>query len=341
MKIAIHHTEGDFFSKQWINYCIEKELDYILVDAYNSNIIENLENIDIFLWHHSNYDYRDAIFAKQLLFSLVKKGIKVFPNFDTNWHFDDKVGQKYLLESIKAPLIPSYVFYSKREALEWIETTSLPKVFKLRGGSGSSNVKLIRTKKQARKIINKAFGRGFAQFDRLTHLIYRIDNFKSGKEGFNAVIKGIIRLFIGTNYSNAYPREKGYVYFQDFIENNEFDTRVVVISGKFAAAERRFVRKGDFRASGSGNFSYDDINLDIIKCAFEVANTLNLQSVAFDFVLDKDNKPLIVEISYGFGTKGISKVPGYWDSSLQYYEDTFKPEYLILSNLITDFAKNA
>src|SRR5690606_28573686 len=116
MRIAIHHTEGEFFSKQWINYCIEKKLDYILVDAYSSNIVDELESIDIFLWHHSNYDYRDAIFAKQLLYSLAKKGIKVFPNFDTNWHFDDKVGQKYLLESIKAPLIPSYVFYSKREA---------------------------------------------------------------------------------------------------------------------------------------------------------------------------------------------------------------------------------
>ncbi len=74
---------------------------------------------------------RDILFAKQLLFSLEQSGIIVFPDFNTGWHFDDKVGQKYLLETIDAPLVPSYVFYSKKEALEWDEQTNFPKVFKL------------------------------------------------------------------------------------------------------------------------------------------------------------------------------------------------------------------
>lgn len=337
MNIAIHHTEGDFFSKYWIKYCEENNISYKLVNAYSNTIINDLENFNIFLWHHSNYDYRDALFAKQLLFSLAKKGIKVFPDFKTNWHFDDKVGQKYLLEAIKAPLIKSYVFYTKKEALEWLDSTSLPKVFKLRGGSGSSNVKLITTRKQGKKIINKAFGAGFEQFDRLTHLQYRFDHFKSGKENFIAVLKGLVRLFIGSEYSNSSPREKGYVYFQDFIPQNNFDTRVVVINGKFAAAERRFVRKGDFRASGSGNFSYEGINLNIIKCAFEVSKKLDVQSVAFDFVLDTNNKPLIVEISYGFGTKGIRGVPGYWDDKMNWYNDEFKPEEFIMEAVVQDY----
>jgi hypothetical protein len=37
-----------------------------------------------------------------------------------------------------------------------------------------------------------------------------------------------------------------------------------------------------------------------------------LQSVAYDFVLDENSKPLIVEMSYGFGTEGIGNAPGSW-----------------------------
>ena len=335
MKIAIHHSEGDFFSKHWIAYCEENKLNYILVNAYSNNIIKDLDDIDLFLWHHSNYDHRDALFAKQLLFSLVKKGIRVFPDFNTNWHFDDKVGQKYLLEAINVPLIPSYVFYTKKEALQWVSETDFPKVFKLRGGSGSSNVKLIRSKDDAKKIINKAFGSGFEQFDRITHLKYRIGNFKSGKEGFSAVIKGLIRLFIGSKYSNNSPREKGYVYFQDFIPNNDSDIRVIVIGDK-AFAIKRMVRKNDFRASGSGHLVYskESINIECIKIAFDVNKKLGSQCTAFDFVFDHNNSPKIVEISYGFVPSAYEKCSGYWDENLNWYNHSYNPSKWIIENLL-------
>ncbi|MDZ7775701.1 MAG: hypothetical protein U5L09_08955 [Bacteroidales bacterium] len=104
------------------------------------------------------------------MFSVQQSGKKAFPDFNTSWHFDDKVGQKYLLESIGAPIVPSYVFYSKKEALDWAHNTTFPKVFKLRGGAGSSNVKLIEKRKQAVKVINKAFGKGFPQYNKWDQL---------------------------------------------------------------------------------------------------------------------------------------------------------------------------
>ena len=217
MKIAIHDSkEKHFFSDRWIEYCSRNNIPFKVVNAYDNDIINQLNDCDIFMWHHSNYDYRDALFAKQLIYSLETIGIKVFPDFNTTWHFDDKVGQKYLLEAIDAPLVPSYVFYNKKDARKWIESTSFPKVFKLRGGSGSSNVQLVENKHKAKKLIKKAFGKGFSQFDKFNHLKFRYKNFKSGKESFVGVLKGIVRLFIGNKYSNMVPKEKGYVYFQDF-----------------------------------------------------------------------------------------------------------------------------
>ena len=237
-------------------------------------------------------------------------------------------------------MVPSYVFYDKQEALDWARTTSYPKVFKLKGGAGAANVKLVKTEKKAKQLINKAFGRGFPQFDRFTGLNERLRKYREKQGGIIDVAKGIGRVFISHDFSKQQSRERGYIYFQDFIPNNKYDTRVVVIDVKYAAAEKRFVRKNDFRASGSGDFSYENINSEVIKIGVEVANKLNLQSIAFDFVLDKNQKPLIVEISYGFGTSGISNVSGYWDSQLNWHEGSFKPEEWMLTHLLKSIKNN-
>lgn len=321
MKIAIHDRKGSF-SEGWIKYCRENSIDYKIVNAYDSNIIKQINDCDAFMWHCHHANYKDSLFAKQLLFSLQQSGKKVFPDFNSVWHFDDKVGQKYLLESIGAPLVPSYVFYSKKEALDWVGGTSFPKVFKLRGGAGATNVKLVQSKRQAMRLVNKAFGRGFSQFNRWNNFKERIRKFKLGKESISGLCKGVGRLIITTEFDKMHSREKGYVYFQDFIPNNNSDTRIVVIGNK-ALGERRFVRKNDFRASGSGEFSYENISTDAVEVAFEISKRLNLQSVAFDFIFDSNQNPLIVEMSYGFGTSGIKNSPGYWDNNMNWHEDNF------------------
>src|SRR5690606_21537992 len=121
------------------NYCKENNISYKIVDVYKSDIISQLEDCTGLMWHFHQGNPKDILFAKQLIFSLQQAGKKVFPDFNTAWHFDDKVGQKYLFESLKIPHVPSFVFYDKREALEWASSTNYPLVFKLRGGAGSAN----------------------------------------------------------------------------------------------------------------------------------------------------------------------------------------------------------
>ena len=94
MRLAIHHREGSY-SNQWIPYCQINEIPFKIVNCYSINIIQDVKDCDALLWHHHHGDYRDVLFAKQLIFSLEQSGIKVFPNYYASWHFDDKVGQKY------------------------------------------------------------------------------------------------------------------------------------------------------------------------------------------------------------------------------------------------------
>ena len=337
MKIAIHHRPASF-SDRWIAYCEKQGIDYKLVNAFDSDIIQQVSDCDVFMWHHHHGQFKDVLTAKRILFALEHAGVKVFPDFKTGWHFDDKVAQKYLLEAIGAPLVPSYVFYDKQEALQWANTTSYPKVFKLKGGAGSANVKLVKTYKEAKRLINKAFGKGFAQYDRFGAFKERLRKVKEGKAGLLEILKGIGRLFITTEFAKQQPPERGYAYFQDFIPNNDSDTRVVVIGGKFAAAEKRMVRKDDFRASGSGEFSYTDINIDFIEKALKISKKLKLLSAAFDFIQSENGEPLIVELSYGFGTAGIEASPGYWDAELNWHEGKFNPQEWMLQALIKPHA---
>lgn len=324
MKIAIQKGSG--FDQRWIAYCEKNNISYKMVDCYASDIIDQMMDCDVLMWHHHHASPRDVKFAKALLFSLEQAGKKVFPNFNTAWHFDDKVGQKYLLEAIQAPLVPSYVFYDKHSALKWLEETQLPKVFKLRGGAGSSNVKLVQSKKQAVTLINRCFGKGFPQYDKWENLKERFSKFKQGKSSFTNLIKGILRLIHTTPFARMVGNEKGYAYFQEFVPNNDFDIRIVAIDNK-AFALKRLVRKGDFRASGSGHIVYDHTQIDIrcVEIALVTNRKLNAQCLAYDFVFDEKNNPLIVEISYGFAAEAYDSCEGYWDSELNWHEGKFNP----------------
>lgn len=335
IKIGIHHRPGSF-SDQWIEYCVEKNLDYKIVNAFQDDIIDQLEGCNLFMWHYHHKHIKDSLTAKRILFSLEHAGIKVFPNFNTAWHFDDKVAQKYLLESINAPLVRSYIFYDKKEALDWSRNTAFPKVFKLKGGAGASNVQLVKSRVHAKKLINKSFGRGFSQFNRVENLRNRFKKYRSGQDTALGVIKAIARVFISTEYARKKELDKGYAYFQDFIPSNDFDIRIIVI-GDRAYGLKRLVRDNDFRASGSGKLEYNhnEIDLRCIEVAFKINKKLKTQSIAFDFIFDEKNNPLIVEISYGFAPDAYDKCPGFWDKDCNFIEGSFNPQYWMIENLIS------
>jgi glutathione synthase/RimK-type ligase-like ATP-grasp enzyme len=313
----------------------QEKINYKIVNAFDSDIITNVKDCDALMWHHHHAEFKDVLTAKRILFALEHAGIKVFPDFNTGWHFDDKVAQKYLLEAIDAPLVPSFVFYDKQKALDWVNTTTFPKVFKLKGGAGSANVKLVRTKNECIKLVEKAFGKGFKQFDSWGHLKEVIEKFKNNKVTFKNVVGAIYRLFVSTEFAKDMPREMGYAYFQEFIPNNDSDIRVIVV-GKRAFALKRMVRKGDFRASGSGNIIYDKNQIDqrCIMIAFKMNKKIKSQSIAYDFVFDENNSPLIVEISYGYAISAYDECEGYWDSELNWFRGTFNPQWWMVENLI-------
>lgn len=333
MKIGIHNTKVAF-GKRWRIFCEEKGVPCKEVDCYRSDISSQLSDCDALMWHFHQGNPKDILFAKQLLYSFETAGKRVFPNFYTMWHFDDKVGQKYLLEAINAPLVTSWVFYDKHDAEKWAENTSYPVVFKLRGGAGSVNVSLVATKERALKLIRKAFGNGYSQYLAWQNLNERVRKYRLGKTDMLDVFKGVIRLALPPKHALVAGKERGYVYFQKFIPDNDYDIRVIVIGNK-AFAIKRMVRQNDFRASGSGHILYEKkhFDQDTIRLAFSLAEKLKSQCSAFDFVYE-NGSPLVVEVSYGFVPEGYDPCPGYWDKNMAWHEGRFNPYGWMVENLI-------
>ena len=151
------------------------------------------------------------------------------------------------------------------------------------------------------------------------------------------LVKAFGGLIVKSKYGRMQHNEKGYIYFQDFIENDGFDLRVVLV-GERAFGLKRLVRKNDFRASGSGNIIYDKDQIDqgCIKAAFEANKLLKSQCIAFDFVLDKANNPFIVEISFGYAADAYKACEGYWTEDLQFHPGSFNPQAWMLDNIIKE-----
>ena len=135
-------------------------------------------------------------------------------------------------------------------------------------------------------------------------------------------------------------RERGYLYFQDFIPDNQFDTRVTVI-GNRAFGYIRKVRPNDFRASGSGDIDYYPRNIrsECVQIAFEVTQKLGSQSMAFDFVLESDGRPMIVEVSYGYVPDFVYNCEGHWDHKLNWHPGHVWPQDAILVDVMETISR--
>lgn len=334
--IAIHKNNSkDLFHYRWIAYCEQNSIAYKLVDCYASDIIDQLQDCSGLMWHFHQADPKDIIMAQSLLFALEQAGKKVFPDFNTAWHFDDKVGQKYLLEALQIDLVPTWTFYDTKSALQWAKKSSFPKVFKLRGGAGSQNVQLVKSQSEAVYLIKKAFKKGFATYDAWGSLKERIRKWRLGKTDLKDVLKGMIRLLKKPNYAKVLGRERNYLYFQEFIPNNDSDIRIVIVDNK-AFGIKRMNREGDFRASGSGFILYEKEHIDerIVAAAFDCHKKLNAQCIAYDFVMNQHKQPVLIEISYGFANAGYDACVGYWDEQLNWYEGSFDPYGWMVQSMI-------
>jgi glutathione synthase/RimK-type ligase-like ATP-grasp enzyme len=331
--IAIHNSQSGFHPR-WVDYCQTHNIPHKVVDGLANDIIDQLRGCDAFMWHYSHEVASDLRIAPVVLHAAEQMGLITFPDYPTRVTFNDKVAQKYLLEAMNLPLIQSWVFNDQTSAMEWIETATFPKVFKLAGGAGSENVRLVRSASEARKLCRKMFSSGITtrptSVANIARDLRKARNTSKLMTKLGRAHKTLLRIW---RAKRSLPRHINYVYFQEFIPNADHDTRIVVLGSDRAIGLQRFPVEGDFRCSGSGTIGYDidKIDPECVRMAFDIQRALKTQAVALDFVRTPEGKQVVVETSYGFSTGPYDFCQGYWDKDIVHHSQRdWHPEQAIL-----------
>ncbi len=337
MIVGIHNTwtrKPDYISDVYRQILSANNIEYIDLDSSSSDFLEKLQRADFFIyrWAHTDFHHQHA----SALIPVTERfyGKRCFPDWNTCWHYDDKIKQSLMLQAEGFPCCGFRVFWDKAEAEQWARSYSdYPVVFKLKAGSGSMNVRLIENRDAALRLIRKSFNRGFApDFHGVMNTLktFNYNFYKTGRD----IAKSLWLRYLSGRLNPYWVRQRNYFYIQEYCPGNDYDTRVQ-ITGKRAYAFVRYNRPGDFRASGSNRWSLDHEKIDpeFIRIAFEVSRTFRFQSMAYDFIYDSKKNPRIVEMSYCFGDFPEFST-GYWDESLTWHEGRFLPQYFELVDLL-------
>lgn len=322
MKIAVHVNEDELFDKKWITFLERKDIEVIRINIFSKDALDKIKVCDGLMWHFRHIPSDKQLANKILPVIEEVLNIPVWPNFNSRWHFDEKIAQHYLLSALQVPSVKSWVFWNYDEAAQFIEDEAqFPLVFKLSVGAGAANVVKVSSKDEAELLITKMFNEGIFP--------YSINEY-SQKSKLVSRIRNSCKYVIGKKnipLPQYYEIQKGYVYFQSFLEGNDYDIRITVIGDRIFGFIR-YNRKDDFRASGSGNIDVnpDNIPIETIKIAYNVSKSNGFQSMAYDFLKDKNGMYVINEMSYGYVDVAIYDCPGYWDPYMNWHKGHIWPE---------------
>lgn len=326
------------YSEKYREVLTKNRIPFITIDPNSDALLDELKGCSHLLFRHSMGDTDFSIYDAIFIIAHDVYNIKCYPNFETYWPHENKIKEYYLLKSHNFPIIDSRVFWNYENASAFLSSTQFPIVAKLPKGASSSNVVIVNSIVDGNKIINQIFNKGVdAKGLRIRSSLSSLSKMGIIKYTRAWLRSQLINLGLLKD-KTEYPEwqiQKDSIIFQKFLDNNSFDTRVTVI-GNRAFAFRRFVRKNDFRASGSGNFNMDKEFIDIrcIEIAFEISKKLNFNTMAYDFLYDENKNPWINEISYGFIDWVVQKCPGYWDEKLGWHPGNFSPQQCQLEDFL-------
>ena len=319
---------GDASSPFWASLLESAGFEIRWVDVYRADILSQIDGCDALMWRWAHWGGMHQI-ARRLLPVAEQLGLVVYPDYRTWWHYDDKISQAYLLHALGIPSPNTFVFFTELEALEWLRQTSFPVVFKLFAGASSANVRLVRDQHEGHTWVRRLFGPGVTNPVPSDGVPLRRWPWKiRAKVAARAILKGLHPVPERGRYEEIH---RDYALFQEFLPNNDFDTRITVI-GDQAYAFRRWNREGDFRASGSGDIDYDPDPIDFrfVELGFRVADATGSQSCAVDG-LYRDGEPVIAEISYTYNTWCLHQCPGHFvrerqNGAITWREGQVRPE---------------
>ena len=282
-------------------------LSYSFVNLHADNWIKAAENLDVVLWRPLSNP--SSLYEERTKIAYLEKFLKIscYPSSDELWLYEDKIRQYFHMVAHNLPVIPTFISFDERECFDKLDSFNYPLIGKAYIGSGSLCVTKINNKTEAKRHIARVFAGG-----------------------------------LETCF--PYFKQKGYVYFQKYIDDATFDLRIILV-GEMIFGYYRMRPKNDFRASGAGLIVYNALPLEAVLLAKTVKEKMPSTILAVDLLSSvRENKFYIIETSIAIdidtlGELFLKDIPGYYilkDGVLEFHEGKFWLQELTFKEILKE-----
>lgn len=237
MKIGVFKS-FDGVHEKVVAACKDLGVEFEVVDILSANWMENVKksNADgFFCPSNCTSQEKKSILDERYYFVSQLMNRPIYPDYLGGFIHESKRNMAAWLELYGYPHAKTRVFTDKHEALDYADHCRYPFVTKANLGSGSSKVIIIKSKRQARKMIKKCF----TWFDTPKWALLNIP--------FHAFYYKV--KFKGITFCDRRNPQKDYFIAQDYFENVKCEWRILKIGDSYFGHQK--LLKGEF-ASGSG-----------------------------------------------------------------------------------------
>lgn len=295
MKLGILKSfkEIDGLVEYYIKSCEELNIDYVVLDLLSVNWIEEIKNADvdgILIRIKGDIHEQKSMYDERLFIINSELGIPIYPSRNELFLYENKRLCNYWMQINNIKHTPTFIFYTKKEAINFINNAHFPLVFKTNGGAASSGVRIIHSKIQAKIIIQKIFG--------------LFDQRMSRGNILWAFKYGIPIPKFGSS-------QKHYVFIQKFIPH-KWEWRVTKIGDSFFGLKK--MKKGEF-ASGSDMPSWVEPPRALFELVKDICDIGNFDSMAVDILEAEDGSFYVNELQSLYGSTSpfqlrVNDIPG-------------------------------
>lgn len=282
MKLGIIKEISNFHT-DYIQACEDLNIKYELIDITSKDWIDNIKQFDGdgFLVRPScGKAVWKQMYDEKVYFINKIMGYPIYPSYNELYIYENKRNMAYWLEANDIPTAKTYIFYDKKEAMDFVNGyEKYPIFFKPNIGSGSLGVSIIKNKKEAMRLVDKVFTKW---------KFYNLGYTKWKKSKFSVP------------YPLMDDKQFNNILFQEKI-NVKHEWRGVKIGESYFAHKKLPNNKG--LHSGSGNANYDTPPTKVMDFLKFVCDVGNFKSMNVDFFEDENEVFYVNELQTIFGSK--------------------------------------
>lgn len=299
LKLAILKNEVVEDHLLWLDACreMQDQIEWEVIDLTRADWLECItrQHFDGLLASPPGWTTPfKTMFDERITILESATRIPLYPSVEEILIYENKKYLSYWLAANRVPHPKTWVFYYEEEALEFIESATLPLVGKTSIGGSGSGVHILRTKTNVQEYIKNIFSgkgatlqvgpqwrkKGFTR--RVLKKLLHPQEFRAKLQLYNHL---------------RHEVQRDFVILQEFIPHS-FEWRCVRIGDSFFAHKKLI--KGD-KASGSLLKGYENPPLKLFDFVREVTDKRHFLSQSVDIFETADGRYLINEMQCIFG----------------------------------------